>query len=509
MPKVVIEINDTYAAIVRPVALNIIEDIKRITGIDPKCKTIALGATSRNAQPDTLIGEGSTDVTSSDMLVQFEIEEDPMDESTLTNSLFNRDKQPIFLDSVLDVLIKPVYTQTEYTLNIKGRFPDRNSAVKWRNSFRRSTMSGRRTNTHSVTYHYPIPLELLILLIEIHRLRERKAPYGETLETYIRNHIGINVTTLADQAGNNQTVAVSESQVNVTGYFDIAAQPDVAEVDKDKGTWEVSFNYRYRFDKPISCIMEYPLVVHNQLLNKKFRPNETAYSIDKELVHPALLTQAADYFRNTYPGVKRGLPGISMPFFDDWYPKLYSKFYTHMFRILIRAVETDANAVLTLTDLQDYELDPLLINYLNTRPTGLVNEFDAAVHLRFYEKETMLEEPSLLANNLLEIRSVNPLKMRAMYHVVLEMLMDLTMLSPAATAHLRTHGEFFLKLAGQLYPNVDLTDIELLPDGSVKRSDYIRVVNDGKEYYYDHYAIGVETVWLLPGFFTIIGKRNN
>lgn len=483
MPTIAIELNDVDAAIIRPVAAGIIEDVKRITGIDKKCKTVFLGTLGRAAQPDSLIGTDPTDVSSSDMLIQFELEEDPLDEMALVNGVYNRNHHFVFSDPILGIDIKPVYTQTEFTLNIKGRFPDKNSAVKWRNEFRRFTMSGRRTNTHVITYHYPLPLESIVVLAELHRLRERRAPYNQTFETYIRNHIGDKITTLADQAGNNQTVAIAESQINVIGWFDIIAQPDPSQLDKEKSTYEVTFVYKYRMDKPISVVMRYPLMVHNQILSNKFRSDEVPYSVEKEALQSSVIQHTQDIFRSNYPGIKKGYPGITYPYYDDWLPVYRSPFHTDMIRFMLRVSTTDLKAVLDLNELDVFELDSLLLAYLSTRPIGPVTEFEAIIHLRMYCGQVRTEEPQLTMTSGLIVSSIVNLELRKQYHLIMGMLLDWTMLTNNAQEHLRLHGALVLALAAILYPNLDISDVLLLSNGSMRRIDFVRIINEGKDYY--------------------------
>lgn len=507
MPTIAIEINDVDAAIIRPIAAGIIEDVKRITGIDEKCKTIFLGALGRAAQPGSTIDSDPKDLSASDMLVQFDLEEDPLDETVLTNGVYNRNHHYVFSDPILGINIKPVYTQTEFTLNIKGRFPDKNSAVKWRNEFRRFTMSGRRTNTHTVTYHYPLPSESIIILAELHRLRERRAPYNETFETYVRNHIGDNITTLADQAGNNQTVAITESQVNVVGWFDAAAQPEPAAVDKEKSAYEVTFIYKYRIDKPISVVMQYPLMVHNQILSNRFRSDEVPYSVEKEALKSTIIQNAQDIMRSNYPGIKKGYAGITYPFYDDWLPNYRSPFHTDMVRFMLRVSQTALRDVLDLNELDVFELDPLLKAYLSTRPIGPVTEFEAAVHLRLYDGQTMVEEPCMTMTSGLIVTSTADLVLRKQYHLILAVLPDLTMLTSAALEHLRAHGAFLLALAAILYPGLDLSGIILRSDGTMKLVDFNKLINEGKNYYNSH-SFSPDYFTSTVAAYTIVAHRS-
>lgn len=509
MPTVSVDIRDTYISIVRPVALEIISDIKRISGIEASSKINLLGATGKALQPTTTIDLPSSDETStSDMMLQIEVTEEFPEGSTLTTVVERRDSPPCFLDPALGVRIKPAYNRSEFTLNIKARFPDRVSAVKFRNEFKRHTTQGRRTNTHKVTYSYAIPEELLIILGAIHRLREKQAGYGDDLTTWIGNNLSYAATTLTNRAGANPLLTISQTQNNIIGRFDILVTPEPAEVDRERGTWEISFIYKFSMDVPAIAVMEYPLIVHNQMLNSRWRPSETPDSIEKSLNDLTLTQYAYEDLRKTYPGQKRGLPGISYPAFDDWYSGIIQPAYAEMIRIAITLDPTDLKLILNLNDLGDFVLDPLLISFLTERPGNVVLNKQSVIKANLYAGTNPVEDGTLEVLDDLTIRSKVDLDLRTVYHLTLTILVDLTALPSNVIDDLRTHGLLVITILKLLYPNLEKEGLLpiLLSDGSIRRSDFITLANIAKDYYLDSFSNGGGS-FLTVGLFSIIGMR--
>lgn len=513
MPTIVVEPNDTHDSIIRPIVVTVMKDLEAITNFSNDVTHVFLGSTGSALQPGTPIAYTPTDDTAPPTSGRFTVEvtDDTSNEAVMTIAVERKEISPIFVDSKLGVLIKPVYAATVLELQIRGRFADRTSAVRWRNGLIRAAAQGRKVNTHKASYHYGVPQTMQLILCEIYRLREKQAGYSETLKTWMMDHFTDRITTLTNMAGNQPLLAVAETQTNIIGQFNFAAFPEMPEVDKETGTWQTAISYVIHFEKVISCVMRYPLMVHNTMLSKKWRPNSIPYHLEKE-VDPRFSYSNANFemSRSGWPGPERGIPGISYPFFDDWLPQHTFPFSVNLIRMLIQITPTDLRDILDLQALGDWELDEDLINYMTSRPEGLLALGNSAVKVSLYNATDPVENELLTIDGDLKLRSTEDLDLRAVYHVTIDLLYDLTILSGAAKTHLRENGELAIKLFTILYPN--LAAEGLLPTltsiGSIKEEDFFKITNIIKDFYILNHRFGKTTMQTV-GDYTIAVRRSS
>jgi hypothetical protein len=321
MPTVVIELEESQKAITRPATLSVVQRIMKMTGLPATTPINYPDAGGAVIQAGSALGDKSdTAFIGTRELVTIEVTEDDLDNAALTAAVTEEDNIAVFADHALDVIVKPFYRQVEVNIAMTARFKDRPSADKWRNQFKRATSMMRLANLHEVSYHWDLPPAILIILYQIHACREAVAPYGETLTQWIQPHSDIKLTTLVDQAGRNPQAAVAETQAGIVGWFDFEGQPDASTFNQSAGTWESVFTYKFRYNKPLSVVIRYPLMVHNQVLNPAIRPSELPYELDKIFRTQSVqrvLFDCMQYHRNP---IGHTLQGISIPTIDDWLP---------------------------------------------------------------------------------------------------------------------------------------------------------------------------------------------
>lgn len=480
MPKIAIEIPEAHENITRPVVKSAIEAVKKLTRIDDTVREVYNGDAEQALQPGSeLTFEGQKDVRmQSESTLLVTSTEEFIEENVLPTAVHRYENVVVFADHALDVAIKPVYTRNRVSLNFTYRTRDRTTAHRWRHGLRRKVSEGRFESLQEIRYHYPLPLEFLVILYQIHAYRENVAGYGETLQTWLMNHFSESVTALTNQAGDNPLLVIGEKQIGVMGWFDFTAAPDEPEKDQETGTYSTSFNYVLEFDRVTSCVMHYPLVVHNQLLNQRIRGKEVPYSLEQYFTTPSWSRVLFDSFSSRYPGAGMAVPGLAIPYYDDWLPIQWPPFSTPLLRVLLQVDPDDLQAVLSLDGLGDYEIEPLLLDWLKTHPAGIEKNGGNLLRLTLYEGRKPAGGLGLTMDEALAVRTVEDLSLRKPYHLVISLLHDPSILSPAFTEELRNHGELCLLYLRTLQP--DLEERGLLPkligNNYVPKYDYQKAV---------------------------------
>jgi hypothetical protein len=287
MPNISIMTPELNSSVIRPTILDIIEQVKQITGIPKNTRVLFSDYLQASYQRGSTMQQqtkDSNDRTSFSFGNQLAIEvESEYNEGNIYSTAVSRHEHiPIFNDDNLGVLIKPIYSKTDFTINITYRSTSPTEGKKWRDAIRMHISNMRDINLHDVSYHYGIPGQFINILKEIHRLRENVDPYGEDLETYLAAHSTTRLTTVSNQSGSKTQLSVAEKQMRILGLYNFEIAPEKGEPDTEGHAWLTTFSYKVSLDIPIALNMRYPIMVHNQLLDEPYITYENqSYDIDK------------------------------------------------------------------------------------------------------------------------------------------------------------------------------------------------------------------------------------
>ncbi len=486
MPSFPVVIEDTHASITRPVAINIIEDLKRYTNMDLSTEVQYIGSAARPIQPGSEITNSEIQRSQADNtypsrgLVRIEVNEETVLSQILAGAVIRNDQRFIFHDKPLDIILRPAYAETEMVITLTARFPSKIAAEKWRDGIRVRASMGREALPHEITYNYHIPGVVSVILHGLHHYREATDGYGENLAVWLGNCLNKRATVLVNQAGNNHSLVMTETQSNVVGWFDFEGKPNPGEKDQNHGTWELSFDYKIRYQKVEAIVMSYPLMIHNTILPPELSPRDVPYQLQQN-ANRASMTQSAymnlEKQRMANPG--SGLAGITVPFFDDWYPESKSPATSPLIRFALELDPADKQDILSLTNLGDYEMDADIIAYMKDDYGRLGLTMGAGIRVTLYRKRIPMSDQFVVIDEDLNVRSSEPLSLREAYHVVISITTDLMAIPDAAKGILCKHGIACLKIMKALCPTLERVGLlpRLLSNNSISRQSYIKAAS--------------------------------
>lgn len=457
MPRIVNEIPQTYENIVRPVSIEVARQIAKMLNLPADIKVLMPGAAETTLYPNTALGAtGPADPATfgHDGRMLIEITENPVEDRILSTAIHQKENLPFFLDKKLGVKMYPVYSGTELGFNITYRAENRQQARKFRNEMLSRTAAMREEILHEINYYYHVPYVFLHLLKHLYTLRENVAGYGESWDKYVSDHIIDRATVLTDQIGQNQVLAIREFQTAPFGVFQFIGTTEPEEQDKKSGTFNISFQYRFVFDQVINAVAEWPLMVHNQLVDEIWR---SRYYPMGELVDPArrkrdpsLSRYAFDHFTNTNTDwcKKQLLDGYVIPAFDEWRPNATIPNTSTLFIALAGLDPTAPNTLFELMgDLDGFSLDPSLREFILKEAPYMTRKGGSIFDLRLYEGNDPMDDGllSVTTPDLIVISNAT-MDLRKSYHVRLALVNDLFTLESAAWERLRAGGQSALKI---------------------------------------------------------------
>lgn len=444
MPKILVEVPDTVESVMRPVVLDITRALFKNTSITDDIRILFPGDLQRAQQVGAAIDKTGDDVVKFPFTSQMSIEvtEDYVPERLLDNATFRPENLFLFQDDALQAYIRPVYGFTHTTLNFKYRAKDKTEAIRWRDGIRNHTTMNREQFLHDIKYHFLLPLEMMVILKEIHRMRENVAPYGEPFDQYFSEHRSPALVFLTNQSGSQGRWGVQQAQARVQGWFDWEGVPEAGGKEDDADTWTISFAYHFHYDKPIACTFDYPLVVHNQFMDAKYRPGP------EEMPPPSLETMQLNYSwaaAKLYPFEAQNSlwplnirQGYSIPAEDEFIPSQIIPGTQRVFTALIQIDPANRRFLLNLKDLgADVEINPAMTCCLNSEWQYMTKPWWSVFNLSLYVGYDMLDWKLLTVDQNLNVFTTFDLDLRKVYHLRFSIYKDLRTINQNALKRLQ------------------------------------------------------------------------
>lgn len=451
MPNVSITLPDTSQSVSRPIVFDIIDQIRDITKINKDTKIYFPGDILAMQTPGTSIDSNTERFASfnTNNIVFIEVEED-FDHDTLgSTAVAGKEHIPVFIDQDLDVRMAPVYATTNIIINFKYRCVSKTEALRWRDDIRMRVSQMRDVNLHDLTYHYSLPLELLVLLVAIHETKELVEPYDETFEEFMRRNSTTRLSLIGDLVNQDARLAISEKQCRIVGMFTWDAIPDKPERE-DTGTWVASFSYKFSYEKPIACNFKYPVMIHNNLLPQQYTfGNDQSYDlylVDKS--YTLSLGALAGFESDTIMD-HRVQPHflLRLPDFDDYQLPSCPPGTGSAFIALCEVDLTDKRTLLNLNELGDVVIDHDILQFIKeVEYPFMCNLYHSIFHLSLYRNNYLTTSGTLALDAQMDVKAVANLNLRHQHRVRLSIITDLTLLTREALDRLRRYPKVLAKV---------------------------------------------------------------
>lgn len=453
MPRIIVNVPETDESVTRPIVTEMINHVMKITDMPENTRVVFPGILGKTMQPGSSINPNDPDLTFAHTnKITIEVEEKYEEERLQAMAVHRPENFHLFRDDKLNVFIRPVYSPTDITINIKYRTVDRVSAMRWRDDIRTRIAMGRDLNVHELSYHYLVPEETLVLLKEIHRLREANHGYGDTFDTYLKNNASSRLTTVSNLSGTKTKLGMSETQIRIVGRFDFEAVPEEGERDGEGDAWSISFSYKFRYDKPICCTMMYPVIIHGQLLGLDYIP-DPVYKLEDYKKKFAL---SANYF-NTFEEVntpRNITPGFPIPFHDDFVPKYVPEDSLRLFTTIVVIDPVYPSHLFNLRELGSVTLRSDILDFLVTEAPFMNRAYMSIFKISIYKEDELMNDTDVYVDSDLDVHVSFIVDPRKTYRVRLSLNTDLSYLDEETLKRIRKKATVLITLLETIDPTI-------------------------------------------------------
>ena len=418
MPKILLPITGTKETIARPVVAEVVRELITWTGLPANIKFQLPGDKEVMHQPGSSIDPQNAYGYYDETTRLFVTYDEQYDEEFInTMAVFRPDYPHFYYDGSTRTFMRAAYSRTTIRISVRYQATDKGAAEKWRDEIRTRIAHERHDRCHNITYSYLIPEEFFVILKEIHRMRENKAPYSQDYETYFKEHVTKRATILTDQGGKNKEWAIRESQAGVNGYFDFDFAPEKGSRAQDGTSWNIQFDYVIRIDKPIAAVMMYELVVHNQELSAKYRDVKPPEKLENYELSYSMTGKLYSWWSQMSNPTPVSTPGYGFPLYDQFVPGFTPPHTLRLLTLLVTVDETDNKTLINLNELDPFQLSQSITDYVSRNREESAVYGQGLVHVSVYEFEDPLDSELIEIDADLNVKLKDASDLRKIYHV--------------------------------------------------------------------------------------------
>lgn len=458
MPTLVLPVPETYDSITRPVIYDVTRKLFKWTGLHENTPIMYMSPNGATMQPgSTLLHNPEDSELAFDDQVTVEVEEDTELDRILSTAVVQPENLFIFNDPRVETMMKPAYSSTQISINFKFRAIDEVKAKRWRDQIRMRMSQMRDLVMLDIRYSYQVPGIAIHILEEIHRLMENVAPYHETFAQWFKNASSPTMSLVSNFSGEQKQPVISERQGEIVGYWDFEGEPEKGSKEDEGETWTVSFAFKFKYDKPLSVVLQYPQVIHNQVIKyKDTKPPHNPNQIQKNFT---LSKYYFDHFDRTRALDRAGITGnqgIMMPEWDEFVPNQLPPYYLKIFSgmtTLDLSPGGNPKLLMNLDQLsQGYFMDDAMKAFMIGEAPYLTQQFQSVFTCNLYMANSLRPDGSIVVDNTLGVHTTFNPNPRARWHVWFGLCFNWSVLSPEAIQRLRMNYPLLARLIQALWP---------------------------------------------------------
>lgn len=436
-----LELQAIEETVTRPVLVKVSTDIKKLLGIDVGIYTV-FDIKDNIIKKKNKLGTIRGDNTTKDELIHIEAAETSSENFELALIPVRPDFKPVYEDKDIRSKIQPIYHSRLMTMRVKYFCRSKSKMFAVINKLRLYTSHDGMYRQHQLTYHYTIPNHIGLLLIELNTLKNKRLETPLTLEEYMNNTFDnrLDIANTADGDILKSDLVIRESQIDIEGYIADDLHAITAEYDEEHNMWGMEFEYVFTYEKPISLLIRYPLIVYNTMISKHFRLFEKQQKRSKDAYRTARasdLYKLIDIDRTFIP--RDDSYYVTIPEVDREklpYPPAY---YARMFSVLTIVNENNLTELFNINDIPRIKFrEPVLKFILNSEYPHISTRNKSLFYINLY-KDREVDNNEVILDEDGTLRTKYPMDIKSTYRVVFNILTDLNLLTKPAYTRVKNY----------------------------------------------------------------------
>jgi hypothetical protein len=450
MPNVVVPLPNIDATVTHAMVADLALQVKKLLELDYVKEMVFVDDSGTSVTPSSFHGVTNVDNNryarfSGNSRLWIEAREETNVEGWSTMVVEREEFPPVFHDQALDVLVCPVPVSTDLVLKFVFRTPSRDEATRWLSSLTARLARVQEGMQHTLTHSMNLPPAIWNLLIEVYNCRETKAPYEDDFFEYIKANCSTDLTLVSEASGEMTNLSFIRRLSRVNGRFVVSPLPERPSFQKDEAVWECTMEYKVTYDKPISCRVRYPIVVHNSFLPAKYiqesmsniSSNFYDKTVDRSLGQQAL-SEFEGYQINGYRARQDAY--LHIPTIDDFIPRVNIRGTATIALVMVQLDDPPNPVLFNLAELGEANIHSDVLDFLRAGEHQYLNQsFKSFFGVCLYRGQDLTHPSTLEVDANLDVRCTENLDLRQTYRVRFYMVVDPCLVPFDAQDRLNNH----------------------------------------------------------------------
>lgn len=441
-----IELLGLDETVVRPVMTIVVKDILKMFKINHDVYIRFYENEPVRQQTGNGTVTGSNTVMSE--WVQLTTDENSDDNTELSLFTLRPDQKEIYKDEDITASIVPVYHNRKVSANIKYYNQSKSKIDSIVNLIRMAISTDDIYWTHQLEYSYAIPNFVLALVLHICKLKNDRyvkdssktpIPHDKYIETHFDDRGRYMYSP--DNVSQKANLGIQEAQLSVQGYMTGEIHNIKAEYDNEKSAWFISLDYEFMYEKPVSLVLDYPIIVFNQQIDKMFYTH-LAQKTTQPTAFRSYGTKHLARFanpRSTVTNLNRDY-FLRIPSFDNTKLPTPAAFTARMFSTLVMLDDEDLKTLISLSEIPTVSFKKSIYNFIvNSEKDNIFTLHESLIYAEVYKNGKRDTSISLHLNSDGIITADEPFDIYGLYHVSFSVITDMDILSVAARERLKEY----------------------------------------------------------------------
>lgn len=481
MPKVTRPIKEQHKSIIRPVVIDVVNQLMRFMELPADTDIIFKGYADIAMLPNGQIGvqarnreENIRTVGRNRIFIEFE--EEVSETNHLEMPVLYPEQSCIFADNSLGITIRPVKKRSLISIRFINRFTSRALADQWHSNMEQLMARYVKDYVHEVTYNYAYPDEVINLMHELWKYREYQGGYDESFGRWLVDHSTKKFTAIQNQNGGQTDLVIGETADNVQGAWEFDTPPFVTK-SNNLGSWQAEFSYKFEFDKTIAMNIQYPVMIHNQLLDDSMLAAVRQPSYRGKLYRKPLQQSRFEGIQEDlgeeYTGDEMGW--LIEPSFDEWQLPMFDQKMIPQYQVLLQLNPDDLKDLVNLKELGPYVFTDRALSYLSLVKHYAFMHRQSIIQFVLFEDDDMLDPDLIEVDDQLNVRCKHDLDIRKQYHLAVYIDSDLRHLWERTVDDLKDRGVWTQDVVSVIWPDkVPQVD----DNGRITDGDWQKLIDD-------------------------------
>ena len=446
MIKTKIGLFGTDATITRPVLVRVVEDINMFLGFNRDIYyTLDQHETVDRAKDKLGQIESYSSPRREEVIVEYN--DDMADGQDLSLINIRPDYQAIYRDDDIDAIIIPKYLKRKVTMNYKYISKSKSKITTLINMLRMLPAKDGQYVNHDLNYHYVLPTIIFELIKDINDKKNNYITTPVEIEDYINTYFDsrVDTTNASDGDSLKTDIVIRETQQSVLGYIN-GNIGDIKKIEvEDKSSWSIEFEYVFEYETPVELLVNYPLVVYNQLINTRFREflpkNDFLWKGTRTGgSRPIMDLTQADmryYFR-----LPKNKSYLSLPTEDQHQLGKPYPYMARLMSVLTLVNPDDKKELFNISDIPTVSFKDDILEFWKTSEYEHVGmPFKSMYYFDIYKDGVWDSENTVYMDSELNLRTSLDLDETSIYRVCINVITDINMLNTDDKKRLETYLE--------------------------------------------------------------------